>query len=408
MPIRMKAISATAATLLLLAAIAANAQDRLVRVDLSYQAPGNGPAPNFSPKGTQVPLADVPAGFPLPPGAVRPAKTGLIKVGPGESSWTPVLASSDGDHPRDLCRIFLDRNRNGDFSDDGPFVTAVPSLREKTGAWWSSLSNIELSIPYGQRPRGGIVEPCQVGIWLVREGEVPPAVLRYSVSSWRSGRVRVGDVEALVAMMDGDNDAVFTKDDTWSVLSASAPEAAKKILSYDEARSTDRLMFLEAGRLELVLEFRSVTPDGRRLEFAVVDRPVTKAQDRAGDDVLAEERNRPRAATPFTWGHDMTAAKSQAERSGKKIIVDFETTWCGPCKMMDEWIWTDAEVAGTLRSGYVGVKLDGDVEKSHVRALAVAAYPTVIVLDPSGKELKRFVGYKSSKDVRAFLDSIVY
>src|SRR5436190_19560171 len=31
-------------------------QEQTVRVSLSYSAPGTGPAPNFSPKGTQVPL----------------------------------------------------------------------------------------------------------------------------------------------------------------------------------------------------------------------------------------------------------------------------------------------------------------------------------------------------------------
>ncbi len=379
-------------------------RDRLYQVELSYQVPGNGPAPNFSPKGTQVPLKNVPDGFRLPEGAALPAKTGLIKVGPGESSWIPVLAASDGLHPKDLCRIYLDRNRNGDFTDDGAFATGVPALREKTGAWWTSVSGIELPVLYGSG-RGDAVEPYQVDVWLVRDGEAPPAVLRYSRRSWRSGRVRVGDAEAMAAMLDGDNDALYTKDDDWSALSASTPEAAKRLLSHEEVRPTDRLMFLETGGREIVLEFRSVTPDGRRLEFVAVDRPLTKAQDRAGDDTLADERGRPRAVTPFAWGHNLAAAKDEAARIEKLIIIDFETTWCGPCKTMDEWTWTDAEVAAALRSGYIGVKLDGDVEKSVVRDLAVRAYPTVVVLDGKGRELGRFVGYKSSKDVMAFLAS---
>ncbi len=33
--------------------------DRIVRVDLAYHAPGNGPMPNFSPYGTQVKLFDL-------------------------------------------------------------------------------------------------------------------------------------------------------------------------------------------------------------------------------------------------------------------------------------------------------------------------------------------------------------
>lgn len=403
MPSRTEILAAASAALLAFA-IASFAQERQYQVDLSYRVPGNGPAPNFSPKGTQVPLKNVPDGFPLPEGAALPAKTGLIKVGPGEASWIPVLAASDGLHPKDLCRIYLDRNRNGDYFDDGPFASGVPVLREKSGAWWTSISGIELPVLYGSG-RGGAVEPYQVDAWLIRDGEAPPAVLRYTRRSWRSGRVRVGDVEALVAMLDGDNDALYTKGDDWSALSALPPEAAEHLLSHEEARSTDRLMFLEAGGREIVLEFRSVTPDGRRLEFAAVDRPVTKAQDRAGDDILADERGRPRAVTPFVFGHDLAAAKNEAARTGKRIIIDFETTWCGPCKMMDEWIWTDAEVAAALRSGYVGVKLDGDIEKSAVQDLAVGAYPTVVVLSAKGRELGRFVGYKSSKDVMAFLSS---
>ena len=62
-------------------------------------------------------------------------------------------------------------------------------------------------------------------------------------------------------------------------------------------------------------------------------------------------------------------------------------------------------LAAALRSGYVGVKLDGDIEKSAVQDLAVGAYPTVVVLSAKGRELGRFVCYKSSKDVMAFLSS---
>jgi thioredoxin-like negative regulator of GroEL len=72
---------------------------------------------------------------------------------------------------------------------------------------------------------------------------------------------------------------------------------------------------------------------------------------------------------------------------------------------MDQWVWTDAEVASILGAGYIGVKLDGDVEKAIVKRFAVAGYPTVLVLDPASKEVARFVGYRSSKDVLELLAS---
>lgn len=130
------------AALLAAGAITAPGQDKTCRVALTYRAPGNGPAPNFSPKGTQVPLTDLGTGDPLPDGAVRPAKKGVIKIGPGQESWIPVMATADTDHPADLCRIYLDRNRNGNFADDGPAQTTAPTLNQKTGRL------VEFVLPY--------------------------------------------------------------------------------------------------------------------------------------------------------------------------------------------------------------------------------------------------------------------
>jgi thiol-disulfide isomerase/thioredoxin len=372
-----------------------------VTVALAYRAPGSGPQPNFSPKGTQVALSAVAAGMSLPPGAIRPAKSGVIKIGPNEQSWIPVLAAADADHPHDIARLFVDRNRNGNFADDGPALTATPKQNEKTKAWWSSFDKVELSIPYG----GQVVEPYLVNFWIVREDAADvPDVLRYSVGSWRFGTATVNGVDALVAAMDSDNNAIFDQHDMWSILQASAPDAAKAVLSIAEARDTKRLMFLPGGmNKDVVLEFRKFSPDGRSIEFAVVDKPVTKAADRAADDVLAVERARPRATTPFAWAHDFNRTLAQAKSAGRKVFIDFETTWCGPCKSMDDWIWTDTEVAGLLNAGYVGVKLDGDIEKALVARFKVKGYPTMVVLDSAGVEIQRAEGYLSSKEMLAFL-----
>lgn len=365
-----------------------------MQVNLVYQAPGIGPRPNFTPYGSPVELSDWPGRQPLPEGAARPAKTGTIKIGPGKQSWTKILATADSAHPRDLCRLYVDRNRNGDFSDDGPALLADPKQNEKTKAWWSSFSGAELSISYG----AGIEEPYMLNLWAVREGEAAPNSIRYSVSSWRSGKVEVNGIEALAAVMDADNDAVFDAQDKWSMLAASEKDAQKRVLSYKEARSTSRFMFLEQeGGKELVLEFRSLSADGRTLSFAIVERQVSKAEDRAPDDTLAAERARPRSSRPFPWIEgNLEKGMAQSKESGRRLIVDFWTTWCGPCRSLNEWIWTDAEVAALLNEGYVGVKLDGDLEKDLVKRFRVAGYPTVIVLDTSGKEMHRF-GYLSSE-----------
>jgi thiol-disulfide isomerase/thioredoxin len=382
------------------------AQSPVITVPLTYRAPGTGPKPNFSPKGTQVALTAVPQGQALPAGAVHPAKRGLLQVGPARASWIPVLATASAAHPADLTQLFIDRNRNGNFSDDGPAAAATPTQNQKTKAWWSSFNAIELRVAFPEPDR---TEPYLVNFWIVREDAAPaPDVLRYSRGSWRSGTVTVNGVPALVAAMDGNNDAIYGPGDSWSVVQASMKDAAVAVLSIKEARETSRLMFLErdGGAKDVVLEFRSFRKDGSAIDFAVVDRPVTKAEDRLPDDMLATERPRARTKTAFTWGHDLNAALAQAKASGKRVFIDFETTWCGPCKTMDEWIWTDAEVAAALTAGYVGVKLDGDIEKAHVTRFEVAGYPTMVIVDPAqgaGTVVKKVSGYQSSAQLLAFV-----
>ena len=379
------------------------AQGAVITVPLTYHAPGTGPKPNFSPKGTQVTLAEVPAGQALPPGAVRPAKRGLLQVGPARGSWIPVLATASAAHPADLNQLFVDRNRNGNFGDDGPAAVAVPTQNAKTKAWWSSFNAIELRVAFPEPER---TEPYFVNFWVVREDAAPaPDVIRYSRGSWRSGTVTVNGVPALVAAMDGNNDALYGPGDSWSVIPATAKDATAAVLSIKEARDTSRLMFLErSGAKDLVLEFKSFKKDGSAIEFTVVDRPVTKAEDRLPDDMLADERPRPRTKAAFAWSHDFDSAVKQARASGKRVFIDFETTWCGPCKTMDEWIWNDAEVAAALNAGYVGLKLDGDIEKAHVKRFGVTGYPTMVVFDPAKDTIvKKVSGYQPSAQVLTFI-----
>lgn len=377
---------------------------KTIRADLSYGVPSEGkPKPNFSPKGTQIVLTAIPASEVLPEGAIHPAKKGLIMVGADKASWIPILATACVGHPNDACTLFIDRNHNGNFGDDGPALTATPAQNEKTKAWWSSINKVELSVAYGAKsPK----QPYLVNFWSVREDSAAvPSIMRYSVNSWRSGTVTVNGVSALVAAMDGDNNGIFNKDDMWCVIPASTPDAAKAVLTIDEARATNRLMFVSDGAKDIPLEFKSFTPDGSAIEFTVVPRAITKIADRAPDDGVREERPKPRTEVPVVWGKELGAALTLAKSSKRNVLIDFEATWCGPCHTMDQWVWNDVGVAQLINSEYVGIKVDADLQKALVTRLKIVGYPTMMVMDADGKEVRRVDGYQSSKQILDFLNN---
>jgi len=89
-------------------------------------------------------------------------------------------------------------------------------------------------------------------------------------------------------------------------------------------------------------------------------------------------------------------AKEEALRLNKPIFMDVFAEWCAPCKMMDRQVFPNDSVKSILSTRYVAAKINGDdgLEGDSIRMrMGVKAYPTYIVLSPSGKERKRFVGF---------------
>lgn len=374
----------------------------VITATLTYAAPIDGkPKPNFSPKGQQVPLTAAAASLKLPVGAVLPAKVGTMQLGTDPKGYTQILLTASAEYPRDLVQLWIDRNHNGDFTDDGAPLTTKPTQNEKTKAWWSTINKVEVSARYTTR---ATAEPYFVNFWSVREDSAAAVdIIRFSTGSWRSGTVTVNGVKALVAAMD-DNNAIFDKADMWVMLNADAPDAEKNVLSLSEARPTNRLMFLTgADGKDIPLEFRSFAEDGSSVSFVVVNRNITKATDRAPDDLVREERPRPRTESPVKWGNELPAALAEAKASGKQVLIDFEATWCGPCHTMDQWVWNDAELAPLITKGYVAIKVDADLQKELVKRLKITGYPTMMVMNADGTEVKRVSEYQSSKQMLAWL-----
>ena len=93
----------------------------------------------------------------------------------------------------------------------------------------------------------------------------------------------------------------------------------------------------------------------------------------------------------IAWSYDYEAALAQAREEGKPLMVDVFATWCAPCKMLDEDVFSRADVAEASLD-FVPVKVDGDKMPGVRDKLGVSAYPTVVFLSPDGKEIGRARG----------------
>ena len=96
----------------------------------------------------------------------------------------------------------------------------------------------------------------------------------------------------------------------------------------------------------------------------------------------------------------LSEALALAGERDKVVFVDFFTTWCGPCKKLDQVTWKDERVVAWLAEHTVAVKIDAEEDTQSSGRYEVQAFPSLVFLRPDGSEIDRLVGYL---DPEAFL-----
>ena len=113
----------------------------------------------------------------------------------------------------------------------------------------------------------------------------------------------------------------------------------------------------------------------------------------------------PSSEAAEAWKTDYTAALAEAAKENKMVLLDFTgSDWCGWCIKLQKDTFSKPEFKKFAQESLVLVELDfprgktqSDELKKQNEELAekfgVQGFPTLVLLDPQGKEAARNVGY---------------
>ena len=90
--------------------------------------------------------------------------------------------------------------------------------------------------------------------------------------------------------------------------------------------------------------------------------------------------------------------KKEVEESKKKVLIDFNADWCGPCRMLSPILESVAEEKDNIKI----VSINIDDEEELAEEYEVFSIPCLVLMN-EGKEEKRNVGLISKSELEEFI-----
>ena len=84
--------------------------------------------------------------------------------------------------------------------------------------------------------------------------------------------------------------------------------------------------------------------------------------------------------------------------NNKKVLVDFNANWCGPCRMLSPIL----EEISSLRSDVVIASVNIDSEEELAKKYNIMSIPC-LVLFKDGNEINRSLGLKPREEIEKFI-----
>jgi protein disulfide-isomerase len=120
------------------------------------------------------------------------------------------------------------------------------------------------------------------------------------------------------------------------------------------------------------------------------------------------------------WETDYAKALEKAKSANKQVLLDFSgSDWCGPCIELKKRVFSRPDFKAYADKNLILIEVDFPQRKKQSAALKAQneklgkqygiddkGFPTIVLLDPTGKVAREFTGYEGSTtaDVIAWIE----
>ncbi len=116
------------------------------------------------------------------------------------------------------------------------------------------------------------------------------------------------------------------------------------------------------------------------------------------------------AESRLAWASDLDSATTAAQTQGLPLLVDFWASWCPQCQVVDELVFSVAEVESAVAGEYLPVRVDlssnsPDSPQARVAArYGILGIPAVLILDSHDGSLIRRAALDDLASPKAFVE----